>query len=370
MKQLGIISDGALLISDGRILEVGPARRVENLSAARRAQEISADGKVVMPGFVDSHTQPASAPLQLDSWEWGTAPGETARTAVAVGTYSVRRLELEARRSLRQFVRHGTTTVDARSGSGRDTATALKTLRALSRLRERTVAVSATLCWPRDADSAGAPELLTKIRRRRLAETVEVKLDGNGQAEIHTVLSFAKTRGLRVTGSLHAPDGGVVEQALAGGLSALHCLGTVSDKVIDLLAPSNTVLTLFPGVAFQQRLGCYPPARRLIDAGAAVSIATGFGPQLSATCSMPAVLSIACAEMGFTPAEAVTASTINSAFSLGISDRVGSLEVGKDADLVLFNASDYREIPYRFGMNLVAMSMKCGEVIYPRVEST
>jgi imidazolonepropionase len=137
---------------------------------------------------------------------------------------------------------------------------------------------------------------------------------------------------------------------------------------MDRLARSLTVATLLPGVAFHRRLERLPPARELIEAGAAVALATGFSPDECPSLSLPAILSLACRQMGLTSAEALTAATINAAHALRCAGRLGSLEYGKDADLIMLNVGDYRELTYQFGVNLVAMVMKRGQVLFPRME--
>jgi imidazolonepropionase len=152
-------------------------------------------------------------------------------------------------------------------------------------------------------------------------------------------------------------------QAGAASVDHLEWIGT---EDIELLARSQTVAALVPGAMFHVRSGRYAPARALIDAGAAVALATDFSTFHCPSSSMAAIISLACAEMQMTPAEAITAATINGAHALRCASRLGSIESGKEADLILLNASDFREIPYHFGMNLVAMVMKRGEVLFPR----
>src|SRR6202041_3945485 len=139
-------------------------------------------------------------------------------------------------------------------------------------------------------------------------------------------------------------------------------------KAADIrsLAKSKTVATLLPGCDFHLGLKQFAPARALIDAGAIVGLATDYNPGTSPTLSMPMVLSLACTQLRMTPAEAITAATINPAYSLRVHDRVGSIEVGKFADLAAFDVADYREIPYYFGVNLCSMTMKRGAIIHPK----
>lgn len=392
MRELGLIQDGAVLIVDGVIHDVGPSRRVENLAAARDAVEISADGRVVMPGFVDCHAHLVSGPPLLADYEMriaGAGPEEIAAagggspsSARAARTSSKRRLELEARKTLRQFIRHGTTTIDAISGSGLDERTELKILRVVEALDGSPLELGRTFLGahtvPRDYE--GTPEayldeicstVLPKIRKRRLARSAAVRC-GEGAftpSQARRYLLAARELGFipRIITSESAHDGGVAVGVELGVASADH-LEHISKNDIELLARSQTIAALLPGAVFHQGLDRYPPARRLIDQGAAVALATDFSPTHCPSCSMPAMLSLACAQMGMSPAEAVTAATINAAHAMRSAGRIGSLEYGKDADLIMLEVSDYREIPYHFGMNLLTMIMKRGEVLYPRME--
>ncbi len=392
MRKLGLIEDGAVLIIDGRVDNVGPSRRVENLAVARGAVEISADGQVVMPGFVDAHTHLVAGPALVEEYErrTGSAGGEEIedgggglnRSVRAVRTWTRPRIEMEGRRMLRQFIRHGTTALEAKSGLGLDSKTEMKLLRALTALKNRPLDVLPTFSgasafppnFEGDADSYLqwlAAEMLPKIRRLKLARFADVRCgeDGFTAAQARRYLEAVTGMGFlpRVLTDEKASDGGVQVAVEADALSVDH-LECISDADIEALARSETIGTLLPGAAFHQGTGRFPPARRLIDAGAAIALATGYSADRCPTCSMPAILSIACAHMGLTPAEAVSASTVNAAYALGLGERLGALERGKDADLIMLAVRDYREIPYHFGMNLVTMVMKRGDVLYPRME--
>jgi imidazolonepropionase len=174
-------------------------------------------------------------------------------------------------------------------------------------------------------------------------------------------------RGLGFQLKIHAEQfshsGGARLAVELGAISADH-LDCACEEDIRALAGSSTIATLLPGAAFHLGLERYPPARRMIEAGVALALATDFNPGTSPTYSMPMILALACSEMRMTPAEALAAATVNGAHALGCADRAGSIEAGKDADLVIFNVPDYREIPYHFGVNLVAMTIKKGQVLY------
>ncbi|MFZ0464671.1 MAG: amidohydrolase family protein, partial [Candidatus Acidiferrales bacterium] len=171
--------------------------------------------------------------------------------------------------------------------------------------------------------------------------------------------------GLRVHAEQVARTGAARLAVELNAASADH-LEKLSAGDIRALAKSNVTCTLLPGCCFHLGLAHYAPARKLIDAGAIVGLATNFNPGTSPTLSMPLILSLACTQMRMTPAEAISAATINAAYSLGRHDRVGSLEVGKFADFAVFDVADYREIPYYFGVNHCWLTMKRGKVIFSR----
>ncbi len=390
MGSLGLIDDGAILIVDGAIAHVGPSRRVENLAEARDAVELGAEGRLVMPGFVDCRTHLVSGPPLVDDYERDlAAPCEEQRTdgvnpalVKGVRNSSRPRLELLARKAIRQFVRHGTTTLDVHTGLGLDDKTELKILRAIHQIRQRPLDLHATFYGAAGLppDFSGSPDdylehlvrrTLPKIHQLELAHRVDIRVgpDGFTAEQAGRYLAAAANLGFsgRVTASEWGLDGGVLAAVRAGARSVDH-IEAISPEQIPLLASSGTIATLIPGASFHRRRSVYAPARALIDAGAAVAIASGYSSDRCPSCNMGAIISLACNQMRMTPAEAVTAATINAAHATSAGDRTGSLEYGKDADLIMLNVSDYREIPYHFGMNLVAMMMKRGDVIYPRVE--
>ncbi|HSW49275.1 MAG TPA: amidohydrolase family protein [Bryobacteraceae bacterium] len=160
-----------------------------------------------------------------------------------------------------------------------------------------------------------------------------------------------------------------VRLAVECGATSAANLDAAGEDDIAILAESSTVATLLPGRTFYLRLDRHPPARALIDRGVAVALATGFDAPTSPSCSMQMTLSLACTQMAMTPAEAIAAATINGAHALGMADQVGSLEAGKFADFTLFDASDYRDLPCQFGVNLAVMTVKRGAVVYRQGEA-
>ena len=382
LRELGIVANGAVLIEDGAIVDAGPARRIEKLPAAHRAREIDAAGRVVMPGFVDSHTHLVFGRPRLVDYEMRLAGASYAEIAAAgcgiqssmqaVRGMSAAQLEAQARASLAAIARHGTTTLEAKSGYALDEAGELKTLRVLAKLSGDPLDIVPTYLGahippPEYRGRADAyidwmaAEMMPMIRRRKLARFVDVYCDDGAFSldQSRRYLEHARRLGfgLKIHAEQFAHTGAARLAVELEAASADH-LEQAGEEDIRALAQSKTIATLLPGSVFHLGLRTYAPARALIEAGAAVALATDFNPGTSPTYSMQMVLSLACTEMRMSPAEAITAATINGAHALGFADRIGSLEPGKQADLIVLNLSDYREVPYYFGTNNVHMTIK------------
>jgi imidazolonepropionase len=383
LKELSIIRDGALLIEDGRIVEVGLSRRVENLALVRRSQEIDATGHVVMPGFVDCHTHLVWGVPSLDDYEARIAadqePAHTpAPTILALRNASAKRLESRARQFVNAMIRHGTTTLEAKSGHGLDVRGELKILRVQARLHRAPLDIASTFLTPRSIPAAHASdpagyiswmcsELLPAICRRSFARFAGLRCGEQvfNMEQSRRYLEAARALGFQL--KIHAgqhPASDAVRLAVEVGAASVDHLRDAGPADVDLLARSNTMAVLLPGAAFRHSNERCAPARQLIDGGAAVALGTNFNPGASSTYSMPTIVALACAHLGMTPAEAICAATFNAACAIGSGQVAGSLEVGKPADLIVLNASDYREIPYHFGANLVNRTVKRGVTIY------
>jgi imidazolonepropionase len=371
LNELGIIHDGALLIRDGVLEEVGPTRRLENIAEARGAVDISAVGRVVMPGFVDSHTHLVFPPA-------GSASGDHAAAVRAIQTCSAQLLTSRARAHLESMARHGTTTVEAKTGCGPDETAELKVLRALAGFQGTPVDVLPTfLMRLPDAGAASelertaaasrmASQLLPKIRRRGLAVYADLMWDSDPALYPLFLQFLEQARLLGYGRKIHAgagdPSGEVLTAVENQALSIDH-LERADPGEMSLLARSQVVATLLPAASLcgGTRMA---PGRALVDGGAAIALATNFNPQHTPMLSMQTAVTLACLQMGLTPGEAISAATINGAHALGIAGRVGSLERGKTADLLLLNIQDYREVASHLGMNLVHLTMKRGDFIY------
>jgi imidazolonepropionase len=373
LNELNIIQDGSLLIRDGLLHQIGPTRRVENLAEARHAVEINACGKVVMPAFVDCHTHLAYPPPGVSELDHAAA----ARTVMA-STSS--RLALRWRVYLQAMIRHGTTTVDIKTGAGPDALAEYKLMRILAKLQREPLDVVASLLFRLSANGCSEAEsaeytefarrdLLPKIRKRKLAHFAEVAWD---PAAAHHPL-FRRFLGaaseLGFPCRMHAEfyAAGAIGMAREFNAVSISHLEQATSSEASLMAGSGMIATLLPCASFHSGAG-NAPARALVNAGVPIALGSNFHPTHSPTLNMQAVVALACLRLGLTPAEAVSAATINGAHALGCASRTGSLEPGKSADVVILNIPDYRELAHNLGSNLVYATMKRGAVIYREAE--
>jgi imidazolonepropionase len=370
LSELTIIRDGGMLIRDGRIDVVGPSAEIEKNSG--NVEAIDARGKVILPGFVDAHTHLVFAGNRVDDFE-RRARGDTYEqiakagggiwsTVEKTGAASDASLLAQAQRHADWFLRCGTTTVESKSGYGLTVDDELKILRVMRRLNQGTpLEIVPTFLGahavPHDMDTDEyvallVNEMLPRVTSDSLAEFCDVFCE-RGYFDIEQsrkILSAAKRLGLKLR--IHADqlsNSGAAK--LAGELKATTAdhLEKTDGQGIAALKSANVQPVLLPGSVYALGSTCYPRAREMIEAGLAVVIATDFNPGSSPTPSMPMVLSLACTQMKMSPAEAISASTINPAYSLGRGDQIGSLESSKVANFSMFDCEDYREIAYWFG---------------------
>jgi imidazolonepropionase len=383
LRNLALIQDGAVLIVDGLIHDVGPSRRLENLALARQATLIDASGRVVLPGFVDCHTHLVSGPARVADYE--TRSASTLALARAIHELSPRTLLAQALHTIGEAVRHGTTTLESKSGIGLTEANEIKILRVHAALRKQSLPLTSTfLCAELSPDYPDSPDryldwlcshMLPLIQRRKLAAFAEIRCgeDAFTVVQARRFLVAARQLGfaLKLSTDGQAPPGAIA-LAVELGAASVGNPGNVTPHEAALLAQSQTIAVL-PRPAFYVGTENYPsarglPTRMLIDAGVAVALASHYHPQLSPSLSMQMMIALACGAMHMTPAEAIAAATINAAHALRLASSTGSLEPAKSADLLILGVPDYREIPYHFGMNLVDLVMKNGIVLLHRPE--
>ena len=371
---LGLIRDGGLLIDGGKILEVGATPRLVNLARARGARVIDVSGKVVLPGFIDCHTHLSYDQPHLEEFERRVAGAPTApHTVRRTSATSLTMTDLKNRSSrwLRMALAHGVTTSDVRSRVSSGHKALFKSLRAVKSLSGHPQELRSTVTF----ETAGLSPQETLalfdalLGRGRAAYACEVDCTPSRAdlAQAVETLDIARRYGfaLKVQADRFERQGAARMAVEMGALTVEHAIH-LSETDIDALAAAPTIAVLMPGAAFHHDSGDFPPARRLVDSGAAVALATGFGPDECPTPAMSVVLSLACRQLRLMPEEAIAAATINAAAAIGCDDRLGSLEPGKQADIAVFDVSDYREIPYYLGLNLCVMTLKKGVPVYPR----
>jgi imidazolonepropionase len=397
LSELGIIKDGALLIREGVIAAVGARAEVESLAESRSAEELDVGGRVVLPGFVDSHTHMIHAASRAEEYELkiaGASYEEIARKGGGI-LNSVKKLRAatseglkkRAHAALREFAAHGTTTVEAKSGYGLDVASELKILRLHKELNaEQPLEIVSTFLGAHvvPAEYRGKSrgtekyvallieKLIPEVAAGQLAEFCDVFSDRGAfsRSDSKKILETGKRHGL--VPRIHAEQlsrTGATQLAVQLGAASCDHLEQLNKADIRTLAKSKTVATLLPGCDFHLGLTKYAPARELIEAGAIVALATDYNPGTSPTMSMPMILSLACSQLRMSPAEAIAAATINAAYSLRRAEQIGSLEVGKQADIAVFDVDNYREIPYYFGVNKCWMTLKKGRPVFQKAHT-
>ncbi len=394
MRDLHVIPRGAVLIRNGIIQAVDREQRLRRTAAARTIRYVDAQGGVLIPGFVDSHTHglfPGSRVAEFVARIEGATYRDLARRGGGIQASAARlratgagALTRQLRRTIGAFLEHGTTTAEVKSGYGLEFAQELKMLKVIRGVARRSLFDLVPTLLMHDIPDRfrhsrsryvqlAAEQFIPLVARRKLAEFCDVFCDRGyfSLRETRTLLTAAAKAGLTL--KLHAEQlghsGAAVMGAGLGAVSVDH-LEHLTEGDIRALRGTRTVMTLLPGAVFHLGARPYPPARRLIDAGIPVALATNFNPGSSPTANMQIILSLACAQMRMTPEEALAAATINGACALGRGHLVGSLEPGKQADAVILGLPDYREIPYWFGMNHCRAVIKKGRIVYSKEDVT
>jgi imidazolonepropionase len=385
MRELHIIPDGSLLIEGETIAWIGPASQVPPLPADTNI--LDARGKIVIPGLVDCHTHLVFAGDRADEFEMriqgltyeeiAARGGGIVRTVAATRQASRDQLLQETRRRLDRMLCFGVTTVEVKSGYGLSLADEVRLLEAIRELAaEHACELVPTFMGAHEVppewrhDRRGyvrlvAEEMIPSVAERNLAEFCDVFLERGvfDRNETEQILRAGRSHGLKP--KLHADEfsdcGGAELAASLGAVSADHLI-RISDAGIQALHRSKTVAVLLPGTSSFLRID-YAPARRLIDAGVPVALATDCNPGSCMTENLSLIGALGCTQLRMLPAEVLTALTLNAAAALDRSDRIGSLEVGKQADVVICDVSDYRQLFYHFGVNHAHTVLKRGRVV-------
>jgi imidazolonepropionase len=370
LSELGLVENAALIIEDGRITAAGANEELRSHIPAG-ATVIDAEGCCVTPGFVDAHTHLVFAGNRAAEFEQriagatyqeiAAAGGGIQRTVRLTRAASEEALLKAARRHRDWMLRCGTTTIEAKSGYGLDRETELRMLRVLAQLNAEgpthivSTLLAAHMVPPEFTGRREeyirwiCEELIPEVVAAKLATYCDAFCDDHAFTvdEARSVLTAARRHGLRLR--VHAeqfrPDTGAALAAELGSATADH-LEAVTSEALSLLREAGVQPVLLPGSVFSLGREQYPPARKMVEMGLGIVLATDFNPGSSPVASMPFILSLACLQMRLNPAEALTAATLNAACSLGLGDRVGSLEAGKDADFLIHEFVDYRELAY------------------------
>src|SRR5215510_869551 len=386
LRELGIIASGGLFVRDARIEKVGNTDEIESLIDADTTV-VDGSGKVLMPGFVDAHTHPVFSGTRVEEFE-ERSKGATYQEIAARGggiQYTVNAtraayeevLAYEAWRYSEWFLRSGTTTIEAKSGYGLSLEDELKILRVIKRLDESTpLRYVPTFLGAHSVPpeyrarreqyvSLIIDEMLPAVAQEKLAEYCDVFCEDKvfTTDEAWKILTAARCHGLGLR--IHAD-----QLSLSGGAQLAAELGTVTADHLEhtdaagiaALKRANVQPVLLPGSVYALGSSRYPAAREMIDAGLAVVLATDFNPGSSPTPSMPMILSLVATHMKMTPAESITAATVNAAYSLNRGHEIGSLEPGKIADFVLHDCYDYRELAYFFGIQHASQVYCAGKI--------
>ena len=388
MDDPGVVSGGAIAIGDGKILAVGTEADI--LASYTASEHISAAGGIVLPGFVDCHSHPVFVHTREDEFAMRLQGKTYVDIALAGGgirsTISSTReadeellFELAARR-IRKMISLGTTTLEAKSGYGLDTASELKQLRVIDRLaKELPIHIVPTFMGAHEfpaeyKDNHSAyidiltDEMIPAVAEQGIAEFCDIFTEAHvyNLEESRIVLDCAKKHGMKL--KMHAdeiePMGGAELAAEMGCVSADH-LGTTSEQGIEALAKAGVVPVLLPATLFSLRSKTYARGKDMIQRGLPVAIATDYNPGSCNCDSLPLTISLACLQMGFTPAEALTAATRNAARAVCREAQVGSLEPGKSADFTIWDIPSHNFIPYHLGSSYIT-SVYCKGVCVHR----
>lgn len=385
--ELSIIENGAVAIKGEKILAVGTT---EEIKANYISDEIiDASNKVVMPGFVDPHTHPVFVHTRENEFEMRikgksyveiSQSGGGIRSSIeAVREATEDELYTLAEKRIKKMISNGTTTLEAKSGYGLSTESEIKMLKVIKRLNENLpIDIVPTFMGAHEfpieyKDNCNEyirilkEEMMPEIKKQNLAEYCDIFTEDHvyNIQQSRDILNHAKKLGFKLR--MHAdeiePIGGAELAAELGAISADH-LGAASDEGIKALAEAGVIATLLPGTIFSLGMKSYARARDMIDAGIPIALATDYNPGSCNCDSMQFIITLACLQMKMTVAEAITASTINAAYSLEMGDKVGSLEAGKQADILIMDMPSYQFLPYHFGSNNVETVIKNGELIW------
>lgn len=388
MADIGLIKDGAVIIHDDKIVAVGTTEELDKQVDVKEYEVIDATGKTVMPGFVDSHTHFIFGGYRADEFSWRLKGdsymsimergGGINATVVPTKEATEEELMEAGEERLNRMLEFGVTTVEGKSGYGMDCDTELKQLRVMKKLDEKhPVDIVRTFLGPhsvlpewkgkeREFIEEQLRVVMPKVKEENLAEFADIFTEKNvfNIEDSEYYLTEAKKMGFKL--KIHADEiyqlGGSELAARVGAVSADHLL-KASDEGIRQMRDAGVISTLLPATAFSLKEE-YAPGRKMIDEGCAVAIASDLNPGSCFTNSIPLLVALGCIYMNMSIEEVITALTINGAAAVDRADTVGSLEPGKQADIVFLKFPSIHFMPYHTGINLVETVIKKGETVY------
>lgn len=390
MSDIGLIKDGGVLIHDDKIFAVGTTEELDRQINMDEYEVIDATGKTVLPGFVDSHTHFIFGGYRADEFTWRLKGdsymsimergGGINATVVPTRNASVEDFKEAGRERMNRMLEFGVTTVEGKSGYGMDHDTELRQLTAMKELNEEhPVDIVTTFLGPhsvlpewkgkeREFLDKMITEVMPEVREKNLAEFADIFCEKGvfSVEDSEYYLNKAKDMGFKL--KIHADEmnslGGAELAARVGAFSADHLL-KASDEGIRQMAEKKVISTLLPATAFGLKEE-YAPARKMIDGGAAVAIASDFNPGSCFTNSIPLLVALGCIYMNMSIEEVITALTINGAAALDRADRIGSIEPGKMADIIFLKFPSINFMPYHTAINLVETVIKNGKTVYKK----
>ena len=389
MSDLGLINNGFIAIANDRVLSIGDSRKLtKSVAISKRTKIYDAGGRLVTPGLIDCHSHPVFAGSRANEFEMrlagksyleiAQAGGGIKSTVKAVRKASEKTLFDNGFETLTEMLQSGTTTVEGKSGYGLTTKDEIKMLKVLKKLNEKHhVSVVSTFLGAHDIPEEYkdnpdtyvglvCDEMIPEVTKNKLAEFCDVFCEQGvfSSKQTRAILQTAQAFGMKL--KIHADQfnstGGAEMAAEFRAVSADH-LDAINDEGILLLKKADVIPVLLPGCIFWLKVDKKAPARKMIEAGLPVALATDLNPGSSPIHSMAVIMSLACTEFKMTPAESLCAATINAAYAIDRGDKIGSLSPGKKADVVIWDADDYREIPYWFGKNQVYSVFKNGHEV-------
>jgi len=391
MTELGVIKDGALAIDAGKIIDAGNSSEI--LSKFVAEDEVDAKGGILMPGFVESHTHLVFAGSRLEEFEMKikgmsyidilASGGGILSTVKQTRNAELSQLIAESQKRLEKLIKSGITTCEIKTGYGLETETEIRLLQAILELKNKDQIDIVPTFMPahaipdefrQDSDKyveliceemlPKALELFRKNRVEIFFADVFCEKNAFDLRQSTKILQRAKDLGFKLKAHVDEFSNlGAATVAISLGATSIDHLDKISSQEVRLLANSDTIGVITPTVNFHLGYTEFANARNLIDSGCAIAISTDYNPGSSPCSSMILAMAIACRYQKLLPSEVINACTINAAFAVGLQDQVGSIEVGKQADLLLFDTKDYREIVYELGSNPIQKIYKRGKAI-------